>query len=59
MSKSLEYPLSMFFQQLQWAWKNWHFRPEIEEEMWYERVKRFTTEIYEYLKEQAAINDGP
>lgn len=51
MPAKLEYPLSMFFQQLEWAWRNWHFRPAAEEERWHERVIHFSCEIRKYLSE--------
>lgn len=52
MSIKLEYPLSMFFEQLEWAWRNWHFRPEDEEERWHKLVLHLSSEIRNYLDEQ-------
>ncbi len=51
MFAKLEYPLSMFFTQVEWAWRNWHFRPVDEEEKWHERVIHFSSEIRNHLSE--------
>lgn len=63
MPAKLEYPLSMFFEQLEWAWRNWHFRPEDEEDSWHELVLHFSSEIRNYLaereKERTVDNNGP
>ncbi len=57
MPAKLEYPLSMFFQQLEWAWRNWHFRPVEEEEKWHEYVLHFSCEIREHLSERKNRRD--
>lgn len=59
MMRNLEYPLSMFFEQLYWAWINWNLRPEKEENKWHGLVTHFAEEIAHYFEEKKAAKRRP
>lgn len=59
MTRNLEYPISMFFKQLHWAWINWHLRPIEEEDRWHGIVIHFAKEIRTYFKMKEAAKRRP